>query len=75
MTDKYYPQGEIKKLEIELWNLKFVANETEKIDKYISGLPNNIYESVKVSRPALDEILSWPMTLMDQNSATYAEAD
>nr|GEX31812.1 reverse transcriptase domain-containing protein [Tanacetum cinerariifolium] len=22
MTDKYYPQGEIKKLEIELWNLK-----------------------------------------------------
>ncbi|GJV25928.1 reverse transcriptase domain-containing protein [Tanacetum coccineum] len=55
MTDKYCPQGEIKKLEIELWNLKvkgndvptyterfqeltlictkFVANETEKIDK------------------------------------------
>nr|GEV07601.1 zinc finger, CCHC-type [Tanacetum cinerariifolium] len=23
MTDKYYPRGEIKKLEIELWNLKF----------------------------------------------------
>ncbi|GKC56276.1 hypothetical protein Tco_1083874 [Tanacetum coccineum] len=22
MTDKYYPRGEIKKLEIELWNLK-----------------------------------------------------
>nr|GEV59630.1 hypothetical protein [Tanacetum cinerariifolium] len=61
MTDKYCPQGEIKKLEIELWNLKvkgndvpayterfqeltlictkFVANETEKIDKYIDGLP------------------------------------
>nr|GEX53891.1 hypothetical protein [Tanacetum cinerariifolium] len=57
-------QGEIKKLEIELWNLKvkgndvltytnrfqeltlictkFVANETEKIDKYISGIPDNI---------------------------------
>nr|GEX40493.1 putative reverse transcriptase domain-containing protein [Tanacetum cinerariifolium] len=55
MTDKYCPQGEIKKLEIELWNLKvyennvlaytehfqeltlictkFVADETEKIDK------------------------------------------
>nr|GEU95524.1 reverse transcriptase domain-containing protein [Tanacetum cinerariifolium] len=65
MTDKYYPQGEIKKLEIKLWNLKvkgnevsiytdhyqeltlictkFVANKTEKIDKYISGLPDNIY--------------------------------
>nr|GEU30475.1 reverse transcriptase domain-containing protein [Tanacetum cinerariifolium] len=43
MTDKYCPQGELKKLEIELWNLKFVANENEKIDKYISGLPDNIY--------------------------------
>ncbi|GKD05996.1 putative reverse transcriptase domain-containing protein, partial [Tanacetum coccineum] len=69
MTDKYCPQGEIKKLEIELWNLKvkgndvptyterfqeltlicikFVANETEKVDKYISGLPDNIYGNVK----------------------------
>nr|GEX21632.1 putative reverse transcriptase domain-containing protein [Tanacetum cinerariifolium] len=59
--------GEIKKLEIELWNLKvkennvsaytecfqeltlictkFVADEAEKIDKYVSGLPDNIYGS------------------------------
>nr|GEX13686.1 reverse transcriptase domain-containing protein [Tanacetum cinerariifolium] len=57
MTDKYSPQGKIKKLEIELWNLKvkennvssyterfqeltlictkFVADETEKIDKFL----------------------------------------
>ncbi|GKE23631.1 putative reverse transcriptase domain-containing protein [Tanacetum coccineum] len=27
MTDKYYPQGEIKKLEIELWNLKIKGND------------------------------------------------
>ncbi|GJV58016.1 hypothetical protein Tco_1459021 [Tanacetum coccineum] len=26
MTDKYCPQGEIKKLEIELWNLKVMGN-------------------------------------------------
>nr|GEX56552.1 putative reverse transcriptase domain-containing protein [Tanacetum cinerariifolium] len=73
MTDKYCPQGEIKKLEIELWNLKvkennvsayterfqeltmictkFVAGETEKIDKYVSRLPDNIYGSVKASKP------------------------
>nr|GEW70859.1 putative reverse transcriptase domain-containing protein [Tanacetum cinerariifolium] len=80
MTDKYYPHGEIKKLEIELWNLmvkrndvptytecfqeltlictKFIANETKKIDKYISGLPDNIYGSVKSSRPkTLDETI------------------
>ncbi|GKD47001.1 putative reverse transcriptase domain-containing protein [Tanacetum coccineum] len=78
MTDKYCPQGEIKKLEIELWNLKvkgndvpayterfqeltlictkFVANKTEKVDKYISGLPDNIYGNVKSARPKmLDE--------------------
>ncbi|GJY78062.1 reverse transcriptase domain-containing protein [Tanacetum coccineum] len=27
MTYKYYPQGEIKKLEIELWNLKVKGND------------------------------------------------
>nr|GEY69475.1 hypothetical protein [Tanacetum cinerariifolium] len=47
MTDKYCLQGELKKLEIELWNLKFFANENEKIDKYISGLPDNIYGNEK----------------------------
>nr|GEV23201.1 hypothetical protein [Tanacetum cinerariifolium] len=75
MTTKYYLQGEIKKLEIKLWNLKvkgndvpaytehfqeltqictkFVANATEKIDKYIGGLPDNIYGSVKASKPKI----------------------
>ncbi|GKG38338.1 reverse transcriptase domain-containing protein, partial [Tanacetum coccineum] len=68
LTDKYYPKGEIKKLEIKLWNLrfkgndvaaytqrfqelalmytKFLADETEKVDKYISGLPDNIHGNV-----------------------------
>nr|GEV54407.1 putative reverse transcriptase domain-containing protein [Tanacetum cinerariifolium] len=96
MTDKYYPQSEIKKLEIELWNLKvkgndvlpytdrfqeltlictkFVANETKKIDKYISGLPDNIYESVKASKPkTLDETIELANDLMDQKLCTYAE--
>ncbi|GKF26199.1 hypothetical protein Tco_0082093, partial [Tanacetum coccineum] len=27
MTDKYCPQGEIKKLEIEMWNLKVKGND------------------------------------------------
>ncbi|GKD06197.1 putative reverse transcriptase domain-containing protein, partial [Tanacetum coccineum] len=51
MTDKYCSHGEIKKLEIELWNLK-------KVDKYISGLPDNIYGNVKSARPkTLDETI------------------
>nr|GEY94112.1 hypothetical protein [Tanacetum cinerariifolium] len=74
MTDKYCPQGEIKKLKIELWNLKFVADETEKIDKYVSGLPDNIYGSVKASKPkTLDETIELANDLMDQKLRTYAK--
>nr|GFD34321.1 hypothetical protein [Tanacetum cinerariifolium] len=66
MTDKYCPQGEIKKLEIELWNLK--------IDNYISGLPDNIYGSVKASKPkTLNETSKLANDLMDQKLRTYAE--
>ncbi|GKA78872.1 putative reverse transcriptase domain-containing protein [Tanacetum coccineum] len=96
MTNTYCPQGEIKKIEIELWNLKvkgndvltyterfqeltlictkFVANETEKVDKYIIGLPDNIYGNVKSSRPkTLDETIELANDLMDQKLCTYAE--
>ncbi|GJS81035.1 putative reverse transcriptase domain-containing protein [Tanacetum coccineum] len=96
MTDKYYPQGEIKKLEIELWNLKvkgndvptyikhfqeltlictkFVTNETKKVDKYISGLRDNIYGNVKSARPkTLDETIELANDLIDQKLRTYAE--
>ncbi|GKB96395.1 putative reverse transcriptase domain-containing protein [Tanacetum coccineum] len=96
MTHKYCPQGEIKKLEIEMWNLKvkgndvpayterfqeltlictkFVANETEKVDKYISGLPDNIFGNVKFARPKkLDETIELANDLMDQKPRTYTE--
>nr|GFC38511.1 hypothetical protein [Tanacetum cinerariifolium] len=74
ITDTYCPQGELKKLEIELWNLKFVANDNEKIDKYISGLPFNIYGNVKSSKPrTLDETIELTNDLMDQKLCTYAE--
>nr|GEU86592.1 putative reverse transcriptase domain-containing protein [Tanacetum cinerariifolium] len=74
ITDKYCLQGELKKLEIELWNLKFVANENEKIDKYISGLSDNIYGNVKSSKPrTLDENIELTNDLMDQKPRTYAK--
>nr|GFA88230.1 hypothetical protein [Tanacetum cinerariifolium] len=96
MTDKYCLQGELKKLEIKLWNLKvkgndvptytnrfqeltlvctkFVANENKKIDKYISGLLDNIYGNVKSSKPrTLDETIELTNDLMDQKLRTYAE--
>nr|GFD42199.1 reverse transcriptase domain-containing protein [Tanacetum cinerariifolium] len=76
--------GEVKKLEIKLWNLKvrdnnipaytnhfqelalictkFVSNEIEKVDKYISGLPYNIYGNDTM--PAIAGALATPMLLI-----------
>ncbi|GJT74626.1 putative reverse transcriptase domain-containing protein [Tanacetum coccineum] len=50
------------------------ANETEKVDKYIGGLPDNIYGNVKSARPkTLDETIELANDLMDQKLRTYAE--
>ncbi|GKB78465.1 reverse transcriptase domain-containing protein [Tanacetum coccineum] len=96
LTEKYYPKGKIKKLEIELWNLKvrgndvatytqrfqelalmctkFLADETEKVGKYISGLPDNIHGNVMSARPkTLDDAIELANDLMDQKLRTYAE--
>nr|GEX01808.1 putative reverse transcriptase domain-containing protein [Tanacetum cinerariifolium] len=96
MTDKYYPRGKIKKLEIELWNLKvkgndvasytqrfqeltlmctkFVSDEKEKVNKYISGFPNNIHRNVMSARPkTLDEAIELANDLMDQKLRTYTK--
>ncbi|GJU31540.1 putative reverse transcriptase domain-containing protein [Tanacetum coccineum] len=96
MMDKYCPQSEINKLEIELWNLKvkgndvltyperfqeltlictkFITNETKKVDKYISGLPDNIYGNVKSSKPKmLDETIELANDLIDQKLRTYVK--
>nr|GEY49495.1 putative reverse transcriptase domain-containing protein [Tanacetum cinerariifolium] len=96
LTDKYYPKGEIKKLQIKLWNLrvkrndvaaytqcfhelalmctKFLANETEKVDKYINRLPDNIHRNVMSTRPkTLDETIDLANNLMDQKLRTYAK--
>nr|GEZ76079.1 hypothetical protein [Tanacetum cinerariifolium] len=96
LTNKYCPKGEIKKLEIELWNLKvkgndvggytqrfqeltlmctkFLSDETEKVDKYISGLPDNIHGNVMSARPkTLDFAIELTNDLMDQKLRTYAK--
>ncbi|GJW51639.1 hypothetical protein Tco_0092990 [Tanacetum coccineum] len=74
LTDKYCPKDEIKKLEIKLWNLKFLADETEKVDKYISGLPDNIHGNVMSARPkTLDDAIELANDLMDQKLRKYAK--
>ncbi|GKE56952.1 putative reverse transcriptase domain-containing protein, partial [Tanacetum coccineum] len=53
---------------------KFLANETKKVDKYISGLPDNIHRNVMSARPkTLDDSIELANDLMDQKLRTYAE--
>ncbi|GKD57382.1 putative reverse transcriptase domain-containing protein [Tanacetum coccineum] len=53
---------------------KFLADETTKIDKYISGLPDNIHGNVMSARPkTLDFSIELANDLMDQKLRTYAE--
>ncbi|GJX85667.1 putative reverse transcriptase domain-containing protein [Tanacetum coccineum] len=60
--------------ELTLICTKFVANETEKVDKYLSGLPDNIYGNVKAAKPkTLDETIELANDLMDRKLLTYAE--
>nr|GEY59847.1 reverse transcriptase domain-containing protein [Tanacetum cinerariifolium] len=60
--------------ELALMCTKFISNETEKVDKYISGLPDNIHGNVMFARPkTLDDAIELANDLMDQKLRTYAE--
>nr|GEV94735.1 hypothetical protein [Tanacetum cinerariifolium] len=60
--------------ELALLCTKFLANETKKVDKYISGLPDNNHGNVMSARPkTLDEAIDLANDLMDQKLYTYAE--
>ncbi|GJW75769.1 hypothetical protein Tco_0135139 [Tanacetum coccineum] len=68
LTDKYCPK------ELALLCTKFLSDETEKVDKYINGLPNNIHGNVMSVRPkTLDDTIELANDLMDQKLRTYAE--
>ncbi|GJZ42282.1 putative reverse transcriptase domain-containing protein [Tanacetum coccineum] len=68
--------GQIRTLGPEAYSMtwEFVANETEKVNKYISGLLDNIYGNVKSARPkTLDETIELANDLMDQKLRIYVE--
>nr|GFA15680.1 hypothetical protein [Tanacetum cinerariifolium] len=68
LTNKYYPK------ELASMYTKFLADETEKVDKYISGLPDNIHRNVMSASPkTLDETIKLANDLMDQKLHTYAK--
>ncbi|GJT00687.1 hypothetical protein Tco_0821856 [Tanacetum coccineum] len=75
MTDKYYPRGEIKKLEIEMWNLKVKGTDvSDKIENYVCGLPDMIYGSVISSKPkTMQDAIEFATELMDKKISTLVE--
>ncbi|GKB97921.1 reverse transcriptase domain-containing protein [Tanacetum coccineum] len=96
MTDKYCPRAEIKKLEVEMWNLKvkgtdvvgynqrfqelalmcvrMFPEESDKIEKYVGGLPGMIYGSVMASKPnTMQDSIEFTTELMDKKINTLVE--
>ncbi|GKB53271.1 putative reverse transcriptase domain-containing protein [Tanacetum coccineum] len=72
MTDKYCPRTEIKKLEVELWELK--VKESDKIEKYVGGLPDMIHGSVVASKPkTMQEATKMAIEVMDKRIRTFAD--
>nr|GEZ95611.1 hypothetical protein [Tanacetum cinerariifolium] len=98
MTDKYCPRNEIRKLEMEMWDLKvkgtdlasytqrfqelallcgrMFSEESDKIEKYIGGLPDMIHRSVVASKPkTMQEAVEIATELMDKKIYTFAERE
>nr|GFC34044.1 hypothetical protein [Tanacetum cinerariifolium] len=98
MKDKYCPRNEIRKLEVELWELKvkgtdlasytqrfqelallcrrMFAEEADKIEKYVGGLPDMIHGSVVASKPkTMQEAIEIATELMDKKVRTFAERE
>nr|GFA12448.1 hypothetical protein [Tanacetum cinerariifolium] len=98
MTDKYYPRNEIKKLEMELWDMKvkgtnlasytqryqelallcgrMFSEESDKIEKYIGGLPDMIHGSVVASKPkTMQEAVEIATELMDKKIRIFTDRE
>ncbi|GKF14602.1 hypothetical protein Tco_0056064 [Tanacetum coccineum] len=70
MTNKYCPRVEIKKLEAEL----MFPEESDKIERYVSGLPDMIHGSIVASRPkTMQEVIEIATELMDKKICTFTK--
>ncbi|GKC79593.1 hypothetical protein Tco_1130367 [Tanacetum coccineum] len=70
MTDKYCPRGEID----VLMCARMFLEESDKIKKYVGGLPNMIYRSVKASKPrTMQDAIEFATKLIDKKISTFAE--
>ncbi|GJR91384.1 putative reverse transcriptase domain-containing protein [Tanacetum coccineum] len=67
MTDRYCLRGEIKKLEM-------FPEESDKIEKYVGGLPDVIHRSVMASKPkSMQDAIEFATELIDKKIRTFAE--
>ncbi|GJV69218.1 hypothetical protein Tco_1484727 [Tanacetum coccineum] len=70
MTDKYCPRGEIKKLEVEMRNLRVKGTDV----RYVGSLPDMIYRSVMASKPkTMHDAIEFATELMDKKIRTFTE--
>ncbi|GJX06216.1 putative reverse transcriptase domain-containing protein [Tanacetum coccineum] len=70
MTDKYCTRDEIKKLEAEM----MFPEESDKIKKYVGGLPDMIPRSVIASKPkTMQDAIEFATKLMDKKIRTFAK--
>ncbi|GJS55850.1 hypothetical protein Tco_0629212 [Tanacetum coccineum] len=64
ITDKYCPRTEIK----------MFPEESDKIEKYVGGLPDMIYGSVVASKPkTMQEATEMAIEVMDKRIRTFAD--
>nr|GFB51097.1 hypothetical protein [Tanacetum cinerariifolium] len=73
MADKYCSRNKMKKIETELWNLE-VQEESDRVERYIGGLPDSIHGSVAASKSkTMKEATEMATGQMDKKIRTYAE--
>ncbi|GJU60747.1 retrovirus-related pol polyprotein from transposon TNT 1-94, partial [Tanacetum coccineum] len=66
MNDKYCPRSEIKKLEVEMWDLK--------VENYVGSLLDMLHGSVVTSKPkTMQDSIEIATELMDKKIRTLAE--
>ncbi|GKA22657.1 putative reverse transcriptase domain-containing protein [Tanacetum coccineum] len=71
ITDKYCLRTEIKKLEVELWELKVKGTD---IEKYVGGLPDMVHGSLVASKPkTMQEATEMAIKIMDKRIRTFAD--
>ncbi|GKE47602.1 putative reverse transcriptase domain-containing protein, partial [Tanacetum coccineum] len=70
MTNKYCPRGE----ELELMCARMFPEESDKIEKYVGGLPDMIHGSVMASKPkTMQDAIKFVTEPMEKKIRTFAE--